>query len=177
VALVPTDPFAQAGYHVRSDWGGRGLATLAACTVIVVVDVFSFCTAVDVAISRGASVRPVRWEDQPVVEPGLLIAGERGRGRLSLSPVSLLDLPAGARLALTVISALLSAGCWPASPEALAAADSFDGAHQRGLQATLASCGSGRELIAAGYDRDVELAAQHDVSTTVAILREGTYQA
>ncbi len=52
------------------------------------------------------------------------------------------------------------------SPEARAAADAFRAA-QGDLQARLLSCGSGRELIERGYERDVILASELDVSTCV----------
>lgn len=93
----------QAG--VRLEWGEAGVEHLAAgADVVVVVDVLSFGTCVEVAVSRGAAVLPFRWRDARATafaaEQGALLAGERAAGRPSLSPTSLLGLPAGARLVL-----------------------------------------------------------------------------
>jgi len=94
------DAFDQHGYGVRLEWGPAGVAALVrVCSVLVVVDVLSFTTAVDVAVSRGATVLPLRWGQEP--PPGAVVAGRRGSpGAWSLSPPSLLDLPAGIHLAL-----------------------------------------------------------------------------
>jgi 2-phosphosulfolactate phosphatase len=52
-----TDPHSQSSYQVRFDWGIEGARTVAAdADVIVIVDVLSFCTTVDVAVAGGASV-------------------------------------------------------------------------------------------------------------------------
>jgi len=56
--------FDQAGYELRCEWGLRGLLTLLpASDAIVVVDVLSFSTAVDVVVGNGAHVLPCRWKD------------------------------------------------------------------------------------------------------------------
>src|SRR5215207_1526568 len=101
-----TDVVEQHGYHIRMEWGREGVATLApVCAVVVVVDVLSFSTAVDVAVGRCASVLPLRWTagqppDEAAVPVGVVVAGRRGSGAWSLSPSSLVDLPAGTRFAL-----------------------------------------------------------------------------
>ena len=52
--------FDQAGFDARLEWGIAGARVLAgACRVIVVVDVLSFTTAIEVAAGRGAVVFPV----------------------------------------------------------------------------------------------------------------------
>src|SRR5438034_8992064 len=49
----------QSPYAVRFEWGERGLEAIRpGCSAVVIVDVFSFCTSVDVATGRGASVLP-----------------------------------------------------------------------------------------------------------------------
>ncbi len=54
----------QQAYDVRCEWGAHGVVLLAReCAVVVIVDVLSFCTAVDVAVNRGARVLPQRWTD------------------------------------------------------------------------------------------------------------------
>jgi 2-phosphosulfolactate phosphatase len=62
------------------------------------------------------------------------------------------------------------------SPEAEAAAATF-GEARTDLRRRLQSCASGRELIAAGYPQDVELAADLDASDAVPLLRDGGYAA
>jgi len=60
----PLDPFDQSGFRVRFDWGPMGLRRLApAADVVVIVDVLSFTTCVDVALSQGAVVLPYRMND------------------------------------------------------------------------------------------------------------------
>ncbi|MDQ4102416.1 MAG: 2-phosphosulfolactate phosphatase [Actinomycetota bacterium] len=95
----------QDGYDVRLEWGQEGVITLGPrCAVIVIIDVLSFCTAVDVAVGRGAVVLPLPWGDERAADAaqraGATLAGSRGGGGLSLSPASLRNLSAGIRLAL-----------------------------------------------------------------------------
>ena len=61
------------------------------------------------------------------------------------------------------------------SPEAQAAVAAFEQA-QHELPRLLQACGSGRELIARGSARDVELAAQLDVSACAPLLQDGAYR-
>jgi 2-phosphosulfolactate phosphatase len=56
--------FDQAEYDLRCEWGLEGLLALEATSdAVVIVDVLSFSTAVDIALSKGASVLPYRWKD------------------------------------------------------------------------------------------------------------------
>ncbi len=90
----------QLSHRVRLEWGPEGAALLAAeCAVVVVVDVLSFCTSVDVAVGRGAAVQPRRHDDRVAV-PGVLQAGDRFGDGPSLRPSSLVGLAAGTRIAL-----------------------------------------------------------------------------
>jgi 2-phosphosulfolactate phosphatase len=59
------------------------------------------------------------------------------------------------------------------SPEARAAVAAFRGATD--LRATLVGCVSGRELAARGLGDDLGLAAEHDVSRVVPVLRDGAF--
>jgi len=95
----------QDAYALRCEWGPAGVAALApCCDVIVLVDVLSFSTCVDVALSRGARVYPYRWRDASArdfaVSVGAVLAGPRSREEISLSPASLRQLSAGARVVL-----------------------------------------------------------------------------
>ena len=99
--------FDQAGFDVRCEWGWTGLARLAPRSdVVVIVDILSFSTCVDVAVRNGAAVYPYRWRDATAVEFAQSIGAEladapreTGDG-YSLSPVSLRSIPAGTRLVL-----------------------------------------------------------------------------
>jgi 2-phosphosulfolactate phosphatase len=89
---------------VVCEWGLAGLqACLARSDAVVVVDVLSFCTSVDIAVSRGSAILPYAWRDDRAAafaqEQGALLAGRRDVG-FSLSPASLQALPHGSRLVL-----------------------------------------------------------------------------
>ena len=57
--------YSQDHFQARFDWGEDGLRALAPfATTIVIVDVLSFSTAVDIAVSRAAAVYPARWKDE-----------------------------------------------------------------------------------------------------------------
>ena len=95
----------QGVYDVRCEWGRHGVEMLAReCAVVVIVDVLSFCTSVDVAVGRGARVLPQRWHDpyaaREAVTHGAMPAGRRHGDGPSLRPSSLLGLAAGSVLAL-----------------------------------------------------------------------------
>jgi len=95
----------QGAYDVRCEWGRHGVELLAReCAVVVIVDVLSFCTSVDVAVGRGARVLPQRWHNpyaaREAATHGALQAGPREGDGPSLRPSSLLDLAAGTVLAL-----------------------------------------------------------------------------
>ncbi len=98
--------FDQAEYALRCEWGPAGVAQLAAISdVLIVVDVLSFSTAVDIAVSRGANVFPYGPRDDRLDEFARAhcasIAGKlRTQSGFSLSPVSLRNVPAGYRLVL-----------------------------------------------------------------------------
>ena len=95
-------------FRVRFDWGPMGLRTLAPeVDVVVIVDVLSFTTCVDVALGRGAEVFPYKLDDGSAAEfaasIGAQLAGTRdadSSGSLSLSPASLAEVSAGTRIVL-----------------------------------------------------------------------------
>lgn len=110
----------------RCEWGAEGIEALAAeADVVIIVDVLSFSTAVEVATARGALVRPARpdQEDLQAIAQasGAVIAGRRGHGGFSLSPESVLGIapgtllilpsPNGANLSTRTGSVVTLAGC------------------------------------------------------------------
>jgi 2-phosphosulfolactate phosphatase len=108
--------------NVHVEWGEQGARALETCSdVLVIVDVLSFSTAVDVAVAREAEVLPFGSRDLAAARTyaereRAVMAGRRGEG-FSLSPGSLASLPYGARLVLpspngSAISALAAEhGC------------------------------------------------------------------
>lgn len=83
-----------------------GLRTLAPTVdVVIVVDVLSFTTCVDIALGRGAEVFPYKWHDGSEAafaeSVDAVVAGPRaGPQRYSLSPASLAEIQRGTRLVL-----------------------------------------------------------------------------
>ncbi len=118
---------------VRCEWGLKGVELLRERVgVIVVVDVLSFSTAVDVATARGALIYPQAFDASPggltraeaaAAAAGAVLARPRkvAGGQLSLSPVSLagvapaarimLPSPNGSRLTLACGDTPVFAGC------------------------------------------------------------------
>lgn len=98
--------FDQHKFDIRCEWGEHGMAFLAPISdVVIIVDVLSFSTCVDIAIQRGAQVFPCRWKDDRAGEFAASIHAEladpsRSKGKYSLSPESLLDIRPGTRLVL-----------------------------------------------------------------------------
>ena len=98
--------FNQAQYAVRCEWGLSGVRTLGPTSdVVIIVDTLSFCTCVEIAVSRGAKVIPCPWKGNHARELagrlGAELANERRTTeRLSLSPQSLLRISPGTKLVL-----------------------------------------------------------------------------
>lgn len=231
--------FDQAGYDVRCEWGENGIRQLALSSdAVVIVDVLSFSTCVDVAVSRGGKIFPFHWNGgsagEFAADNGAILAGPREGAGLSLSPASLLHIkwgtrvvlpsPNGSTLSLSTGATPTFTGCFrnadavaraacrfgprvaviPAgerwhdgslrpcledwlgagaivaslsgsrSPEAGAASESFD-ASKSDLKRTILDCSSGRELMSAGYVRDIELASELMVSSSAPRLVNGAY--
>jgi 2-phosphosulfolactate phosphatase len=98
--------FDQQEFDIRCEWGEHGVAVLAPISdVMIIIDVLSFSTSVDVAVTQGAMVFPYRWRDDTAlayaVSVGATLADPRRHPtRYSLSPVSLTAIPKGTRIVL-----------------------------------------------------------------------------
>jgi 2-phosphosulfolactate phosphatase len=234
--------FSQREYEVRFEWGLAGVQALAPVSdVVVIVDVLSFTTCVDIVVGSGGFILPYRGPVEALAE--FAAANEAfyadrkrsGEGAYSLSPASLVTIPAGTRLVLpspngstlslaaegiptlagclrnaravaekagqlgqriSVIAAgerwqqdgslrpsledLVGAGAILSylegnrSPEAETAVTTFHSV-QSNLLETLQRCGSGKELVGRGFEPDVHLAAQLNVSSAAPVLVDGVY--
>jgi 2-phosphosulfolactate phosphatase len=230
--------FDQSQFDIRCEWGLPGVEQIATSHVIIIVDVLSFTTSVDIAVNRGATIFPYRWKDQTAIayakDRGAEVASSRSctERQFSLAPSSLLDVPSGFRLVLPSpngsalafhamsTGAIVVAGClrnaltvaqwaqsvgrritvvpagerWPdgslrpaiedligagailtqlsgrRSPEANLAAVAFERVADQLLEQLLLSS-SGRELLERGFERDVELSAELNTSSLVAVLK------
>ena len=97
--------FDQAEYNIRCEWGEKGISLLAPISdFIIIVDVLSFSTAVDIAVGQGALVYPYRWNDETANEFAnsveAEVADENNKNGYCLSPGSLRSLHSGIRLVL-----------------------------------------------------------------------------
>ena len=98
--------FDQSDYDIRCEWGLPGIERTAPAKIVIIVDVLSFSTCVDIAVGRGVTVLPYRWKDETAVAyartQNAELADRRNRldGRYSLAPSSLIHAPAGLRLVL-----------------------------------------------------------------------------
>ena len=113
------------------EWGLHGIGALhARVAVLVVVDVLSFCTAVDVAVARGAVVHPFPFGEEAAARTeaarlGAVHARPRraADGQFSLSPASLLAIAPGTKLLLPSPNGArlgFAAGCTPGRTTVLA---------------------------------------------------------
>ena len=95
----------QSAFELRCAWGLHGLTALAPISdAVVIVDVLSFSTSVDIALSRRGQVYPYRGPYEQArsyaQSIGAILAEKDRTAAYSLSPQSLLQLPLGARLVL-----------------------------------------------------------------------------
>ena len=89
---------------VTCDWGVNALRGAPRDAAIIVVDVFSFSTAVTIACARGASIYPCAWSAEraaalAAAEGARLASKDRG-SPFCLSPGALRNLPPGTRMVL-----------------------------------------------------------------------------
>ena len=98
--------FRQKEFDIRCEWGEEGVARLAPISdVVIVVDVLSFSTSVEIAVSRGATIFPYRGPADGVPDYASSVGAEwadrsRSAGRHSLSPASMVEIEAETRLVL-----------------------------------------------------------------------------
>lgn len=227
--------FDQGDYELKCEWGLPGVLALAPISdAIVVVDILSFSTAVDIAVANGASVLPFRDKDDrargfATSRQAVLASRRRSTGTFTLSPLSLqkiqrntalvLPSPNGSSISLSTgrtptftaclrnaravaqklgqfasrISVIPAGERWrdhtlrpcledligagavlselpgTRSPEAELAVAAF-ARFRNCLYDTLRACGSGRELLARGFTRDIQLAADFGASAAVPVL-------
>ncbi|AJH14399.1 2-phosphosulfolactate phosphatase [Myroides profundi] len=229
-------------YDIRMEWGLKGVEELAPISdVIIIVDVLSFSTCVDIATSRGAFIYPYQWKNETAIEyaknVGAILADFKRKytDGFSLSPTSLthitphqklvLPSPNGATLSLTTGNTPTLCGClrnakavanfakkygkkisiiaageqWQdnslrvsledvigagaiisyledrLSPESKASLAIFKSS-QETLLSDIKECSSGKELIARGFEKDVLLASDFNISNCVPVLRNGYFE-
>ncbi|MBE0695646.1 MAG: 2-phosphosulfolactate phosphatase, partial [Anaerolineaceae bacterium] len=93
--------------NIRFEWGLSGLKALApASDVLIIVDVLSFTTCVDIVVGNGGYVFPYAGPAEALPayakSVGALIASRRRQqdAAYSLAPSSLVSIPEGTRLVL-----------------------------------------------------------------------------
>lgn len=96
--------FLQEGFDVRFEWGLEGVRALALHSdVVVIIDVLSFTTCVDVVLDRGGMVFPYPERGTSAQQyawgKNAILAGKRGE-HISLSPASLTRIDRGTRIVL-----------------------------------------------------------------------------
>ena len=100
------EPFSLQAFDIRCEWGLAGVEALSPISdAVVLVDVLSFTTCVDIATSNGAAVLPYQFRDDGSIAEyarrhGAVPAAKRGEPGFTLSPASLFDIPEGTRLVL-----------------------------------------------------------------------------
>ncbi|MEM7254370.1 MAG: 2-phosphosulfolactate phosphatase [Pseudomonadota bacterium] len=91
--------------EVALEWGEAGAAHLGPwAEALVVIDVLSFSTCVDVATARGMTIIPLPWRDSDAIRfaetHDAVLAARRGEPGYTLSPASFANGRAGERVVL-----------------------------------------------------------------------------
>lgn len=102
--MAAIEIYQQQGYDARFEWGYEGVQTLAPVSdIVVIIDVLSFTTCVDVVLSRQGIVFPYRFKDESAADYArqkqAALAGKRGEP-ISLSPSSLAAIEKQTRIVL-----------------------------------------------------------------------------
>lgn len=97
--------FDQSKFEIKCEWGKQGILQLASVSdVIVIVDVLSFSTCIDIINSRGGTAFPYQWKDQSAQafanRKGAILAAKRSSNSYSLSPASLTSIIKETKLVL-----------------------------------------------------------------------------
>ncbi len=98
----------QSEFDLRCEWGAQGVSQLASISdVVIIVDVLSFSTCVEIANNNGAIIFPYAYKDESVIDYAKSLQAELASHRqrwttsgYSLSPKSVEQIPAGTRLVL-----------------------------------------------------------------------------
>ncbi|MDZ8189509.1 MAG: 2-phosphosulfolactate phosphatase [Nostoc sp. ChiSLP02] len=98
----------QSEFDLRCEWGAQGVYQLASISdVVIIVDVLSFSTCVEIATNNGAIIFPYAYQDESVIDYAKSVQAELASHRqrwtttgYSLSPKSLEQIPARTRLVL-----------------------------------------------------------------------------
>jgi 2-phosphosulfolactate phosphatase len=95
----------QAEYNIRCEWGEKGVLELAPVSdVVIIIDVLSFSTSVEIATNQNVVVFPYRWKDETSYSYAksveAQVADDKNVNGFKLSPMSLQNLPADLRLVL-----------------------------------------------------------------------------
>lgn len=91
---------------INFEWGKHGIKKYSASSdITVIVDILSFSTCVDIAISNGALLYPYRYKDDSAVEYAESLNAELASFKriaeiFSLSPASLKNIPSGTKIVL-----------------------------------------------------------------------------
>jgi 2-phosphosulfolactate phosphatase len=115
--------FDQSEWDIRFEWGAKGASRLAPVSdAVIVVDVLSFSTSVEIATSRGAIVYPYRWNDLSAYDFARSVAAEvadrNNKNGYGLSPSTLQAVASGTRIVLPSPNgseACLAAACLAAA--------------------------------------------------------------
>ncbi len=231
----------QEEFDVRLEWGIRGVEELAPISdVIIIVDILSFSTCVDIATRNGAIIFPFRWKDETAIEYAKELDAEladfnrKYSDGYSLSPTSLLNIkpriklvlpsPNGSTLTLSTkttptlcgslrnakavatlaksygkkISVIAAGEQWKdktlriafedlvgagaiisyldgnLSPESKSGLAVFENLKANLLE-EIKNCSSGKELIERGFEKDVLLACELNVSENVPVFTKNAY--
>ena len=97
--------FTQSEFDICLEWGEQGVNLLAPiCDVVIIVDVLSFTTCVEIATSRKAIIYPYRGKLERAQEytrsVGAQLAEKRRDAKFSLSPKSMTKILEGIKLVL-----------------------------------------------------------------------------
>jgi 2-phosphosulfolactate phosphatase len=91
---------------VYCEWGLKGIEKYKGISdVIIIVDVLSFSTSVDIALSNGAVIYPYKFKDETSYLYAKQVNAElasfsRNKEKYSISPESLKTIPAGKKLVI-----------------------------------------------------------------------------